>query len=112
MGGDARLFEHIPGETGGRREPGGHDGQHAHDIGARLCQRGAGLEAGDALEAEISQAYFAALETQGHQEGDFLIHELERTRQHADDLARIAFDGDAAAQDGRVASETRPPIAV
>ena len=56
--------------------------------------------------------HLVAIESQGHQQRDFLIHELERRRQDADDFAGIAIHHDAAAQNRAVSAEARFPIAV
>ena len=56
---------------------GGHR-QHARNIGVRLLHRDARLQAGNALTTETEEPDRGAIETQGNEEREFAIHELER----------------------------------
>ena len=88
---DTDFFEKGGAESFGGREGMNGDGQEAIDVGVDLVERDAGLEAGDAAQAEVAELGFTAVDLHGQEErGTVIVEEGEGPGKDAYDFARIA----------------------
>ena len=74
------------------------DWQEAINIGVDLVEGDAGLDAGDAAEAEVAEFGLAAVGLHGQEKlGIVVVEECEGSGKDADDFAGISVDRDGAA---------------
>ena len=97
-----------PGNAGKRVRLIGNQPRH---VGGRLIERGARLQPRDAGEAEVAEVSLGAIELERKDQRRLLIEEPERVGQHADDLARLAVEHDAAPDRRRIGAEAGSPVA-
>src|SRR5580692_4542948 len=113
LGANAGLVKQLYAEAWRRRKAGPHGRDHARDVGVGGFKGNSGLEPSDAIVAELAEGSFAAIELERQKElGLFAVEKTEAAGHDADDLMRLAVEGDSTADDGAIGAETALPIAV
>ncbi len=104
------FLEHLAGETRRHGEPLEHRGDHARHVRVRLLDRHLGLQACDALIAEMPDEDLRAVDAHRQDQLRILGEKAEAGGKHADDLRRRPVDGDLAADDAGVAAKFALPV--
>ena len=113
VGADMGFIKQGGAEAVWRRKAAKGNGQQPCHVCAGLLHRHAGFEAGERFETEVAEFGFAAVPLHGHVDGGIgIIEEMKIPRQHADDLAGSAIDGNGRADDGGRTAVLLLPIGV
>src|SRR6202042_3228941 len=86
--------------------------EQARNIGIRLRKANSRTKTRDAAISKARQRFICLIEGQRDQHIEVVIHDLESTRHHPGDHARLGIDDDSAPYDAWVAAESAMPIAI